>query len=242
MPMPAQFFPMIETRRLWIRPMRITDAAALMTVNGDDEVMRFLPHPTWRTIADGVAWIEGMFALQDRGDTYSFVISRRSDGRIIGSCFLFNVAMDNARAEIGYGLSRPNWGRGYATEAMTAFISRAFAVLGLRRLEAEIDPRNTGSAKVVEGLGFLLEGLLRERWNLKEGIADARLYGLLRSDWTARCRAQGKAHAQIDARAHTCQSAPSNSAFRRFPSRGTDVETAAQATLPAPCPPVRSSA
>jgi [ribosomal protein S5]-alanine N-acetyltransferase len=230
--MPVQFFPMIETRRLWIRPMRMGDAAALMTINGDDEVMRFLPHPTWRTMADGEAWIKGMFALRERGDTYSFVISQRSDGNIIGSCFLFNVAIDNARAEIGYGLSRRHWGRGYATEAMTAFISRAFAVLGLRRLEAEIDPRNTASSRVVEGLGFLLEGLLRQRWNLKDGIADARLYGLLRSDWSARCLAQ----------VQTRKSIPARNAFQRFPSHSISLEASAQPTLSAPCPPVRSSA
>jgi [ribosomal protein S5]-alanine N-acetyltransferase len=230
--MPVQFFPMIETRRLWIRPMRMSDAAALMTINGDDEVMRFLPHPTWRTIADGETWIKGMFALQERGDTYSFVISRRSDGNVIGSCFLFNLAIDNARAEIGYGLSRGHWGRGYATEAMTAFISRAFTVLGLRRLEAEIDPRNAGSSRVVEGLGFLLEGLLRERWNLKDGIADARLYGLLRSDWSARCLAQ----------AQTRLSTPARSAFRLFSCHRTSAEASVQPTLSVPCPPVRSSA
>lgn len=230
--MPLQFFPMIETRRLWIRPMRMNDAAALMTINGDDEVMRFLPHPTWRTMADGEAWIKGMFALQERGDAYSFVISRRSDGNVIGSCFLFNVAMDNARAEIGYGLSKGHWGRGYATEAMTAFISRAFAVLGLRRLEAEIDPRNTSSSRVVEGLGFLPEGLLRERWNLKDGIADARLYGLLRSDWSARCLAQPQ----------TRRSTPARTALRLFPYHRSGAEVSAQPTPSAPCPPVRSSA
>jgi [ribosomal protein S5]-alanine N-acetyltransferase len=186
MPMPLLFAPMIETRRLWIRPMRRTDVAALMPVNGNPEAVRFMPQPAWTTLADGDAWMNGMLAQQERGDSFSFVISRRIDGSIIGSCFVFHQVPESARAEIGYGLSPAHWGRGYALEAMHALIPRIFTSLRLRRIEAEVDPRNAPSIGLLERLGFVQEGLLRERWNIRDEVADARLYGLLQKDWLAR--------------------------------------------------------
>ena len=62
----------------------------------------------------------------------------------------------------------------------------AFDVLGLRRLEADVDPRNTASLRLLERLGFVREGHLRERWILGGEIQDAVFYGLLRREWAAR--------------------------------------------------------
>jgi RimJ/RimL family protein N-acetyltransferase len=59
----------------------------------------------------------------------------------------------------------------------------------MRRLEAEIDPRNTASAKVLERLGFRQEGFLRERWILRGEVSDGGIYGLLAAEWTARAAA-----------------------------------------------------
>jgi RimJ/RimL family protein N-acetyltransferase len=59
----------------------------------------------------------------------------------------------------------------------------------MRRLEAQIDPRNTASAKVLERLGFRQEGFLRERWILRGEVSDGGIYGLLAAEWTARAAA-----------------------------------------------------
>jgi RimJ/RimL family protein N-acetyltransferase len=62
-------------------------------------------------------------------------------------------------------------------------LAHAFDTLRLRRIEADIDPRNSASCKLVERLGFVREGLLRERWDVAGELCDAALYGLLASDW-----------------------------------------------------------
>ena len=54
--------------------------------------------------------------------------------------------------------------------------------IGLNRLEADIDPRNVASAGLLERLGFVREGLLRERWIVGDEVSDSALYGLLASD------------------------------------------------------------
>ncbi len=67
-------------------------------------------------------------------------------------------------------------------EAARGLIDCAFATLGFRRIEADIDPRNHSSAKLLERLGFVREGILRERWLVADEVSDSAIYGLLRSD------------------------------------------------------------
>jgi RimJ/RimL family protein N-acetyltransferase len=59
----------------------------------------------------------------------------------------------------------------------------AFGGIKLRRLEADVDPRNTHSIKTLERLGFKQEGFLRERWQVAGEIQDALFYGLLEREW-----------------------------------------------------------
>jgi len=70
-------------------------------------------------------------------------------------------------------------------EAMQALVAFSFEQLGLRRLEAEVDPRNIASARLLVRLGFVEEGRLRQRWTRKGETTDSRFYGLLRADWSA---------------------------------------------------------
>jgi len=58
-----------------------------------------------------------------------------------------------------------------------------FDGMGLRRIEADIDPRNLASCRLVEKLGFVREGTLRERWHVNGEVCDSAIYGLLRRDF-----------------------------------------------------------
>ncbi len=67
-------------------------------------------------------------------------------------------------------------------EAASAIIDYAFGTLNLRRIEAEIDSDNVLSGKALERLGFVKEGLLRQRWEINGHVSDSVLYGLLAED------------------------------------------------------------
>jgi RimJ/RimL family protein N-acetyltransferase len=71
-------------------------------------------------------------------------------------------------------------------EALAALIDHVLGPMALRRLEAEIDPRNTASARILRRLGFVQERLLRQRWFSKGELPDSEHYGSLREDWLAR--------------------------------------------------------
>ena len=90
---------------------------------------------------------------------------------------------DSGLAEIGYVLGAPYWRRGYMFEALTALIASAFTTVGLRRLEAMVDSRNVASNALAARCGFVLEGVLRERWVAAGETPDTHVFGLLRRDW-----------------------------------------------------------
>jgi RimJ/RimL family protein N-acetyltransferase len=68
-------------------------------------------------------------------------------------------------------------------EALTALVDFAFGTLAMRRLEADVDPRNAGSLHALERLGFRREGLLRERWKVNGELQDSVVLGLLSHEW-----------------------------------------------------------
>jgi RimJ/RimL family protein N-acetyltransferase len=116
------------------------------------------------------------------GTSVRLAVVRRDGGTLVGTFSLFSYEEASRRAEIGYALAAAARGHGYAQEAGRAVVAFAFDVLGLNRLEADIDPRNEASPRVLERLGFRREGLLRERWIVAGGVSDSALYGLLRRD------------------------------------------------------------
>jgi RimJ/RimL family protein N-acetyltransferase len=176
----------ITTARLAIRLVRQEDLPSLLEINADDTVTRYLPYESWRSLEDAQEWLDRAVARLGAGEAWQFVIVQRASGRIIGSCLLFHFDLPNGRAELGYLLGREHWGAGYMREATAALVDFAFGTVGLRRLEAEIDPRNEASARLLERVGFVKEGHLRQRWDTKGEVSDSALYGLLRSDWAER--------------------------------------------------------
>jgi len=176
----------VESERLVLRLVEGPDLPALLEVNSSDEVTALLPYATWRSLADGEAWLERMKAIQATGLALQFVVVLRSSGMAVGTCLLFRFEEGSRRAELGYVLGRAYWGRGLMKEALDALIGCAFGHMNLRRLEAEVDTRNRSSARLLHRLGFTREGLLRQRWVSKGETKDVEMYGLLRNEWPCR--------------------------------------------------------
>jgi ribosomal-protein-alanine N-acetyltransferase len=174
--------PLIETKRLILRLITKDDLPALFAVNGDDEVGRYTPHVSWKTSADGEAWFGRVTDNHAKGAALQFVIAPRGGGEAIGTMVLFRFNEPVGSAEIGYSLAREHWGKGFAKEAIAAFVEFGFETMGLKRLDAQIDPRNAASGKVLERAGFKLEGLQRRNFFAKGEFSDTGLYGMLRED------------------------------------------------------------
>ena len=182
--MPLSAPPAIESERLLVRLVVEDDLPGLLKINDDSEVTKHLPYETWQSLSDAQAWFQRMAGIQATGTALQFVVARKDSREIIGTCLLFRFEEGSARAELGYVLGRAHWGRGLMGEALDALIGCAFGTMALRRLEAEVDPRNTASLRLIQRLGFVKEGLLRHRWVTKGEAKDVEIYGLLGNEWS----------------------------------------------------------
>ncbi len=175
--------PSLSSERLVLRWLEDRDAEALFEIFSDAQVMRYWSSPPWAGMADAVEMVESVRRYFAKGSLYQWGVACRSDDVVIGTCTLAEVDVQNRRAEIGFALRQDHWGQGYMTEALQRLLKFSFEELKLLRLEADVDPRNDASIRLLESLGFRREGYLRERWIVGDEISDTVFYGLLRSDW-----------------------------------------------------------
>ena len=177
----AQTPPLLRGERVQLRPYRDDDADALYAIYSDPQVMRYWSYPPWTERAQADDYLQ-----RDRESVgaamIAWAIARPDDDRLIGTATLLGIDRAQGRAEIGYALAAAQWRHGYAQEALRLALMHAFDSLQLRRIEADTDPRNAASFRLLERIGFIREGLLRERWLVAGELQDTALYGLLRGD------------------------------------------------------------
>ncbi len=184
--LPPADLPRLTSARLELRPIEAGDVDALYAMFSDPEITRFWSSAAMTCREDAIALIEEINDYCQRGELMEWALCRWDQPGLIGTCSLGNLDRVNRRGEIGFALARPAWGHGYMTEILPVLVDHAFDTLNLHRLEADVDPRNTGSIRLLEGLGFQLEGRLRERWQVTGEVQDALFYGLLSREWWAR--------------------------------------------------------
>lgn len=172
----------LDTSRLVLRPLRDADAHTFFEIWSDAEAMRYFSFSPMTHIEQAIERVARNVKNAAGGQDLICVLELRETGEALGECVLFHANEQCRRAEIGFSLRRKFWSGGYMREAASAVIDHAFGTLRLNRLEADIDPRNAASARLLERLGFAREGLLRERWIVGDEVSDSALYGLLASD------------------------------------------------------------
>jgi RimJ/RimL family protein N-acetyltransferase len=171
--------PLLESERLRLRGYRMQDLDAVLALYSDPRVMRYWSFPPWREPAQARAYLERAMAECAAGAVLAWALADRASDLLIGTATLHSLHREQGRAELGYSLS-PQWqGRGLASEALRLVIGHAFGPMRLRRLEADVDPRNLPSCRLLERLGFHREGLLRARWRVAGEDCDSAMYGLL---------------------------------------------------------------
>jgi ribosomal-protein-alanine N-acetyltransferase len=176
----------LATERLVLRPLAAADAEAVFSIFSDPEVTRYWSSPPWTSTEQADKYVASAAQGIASGEMLRLGVEVGATGQLIGQAALHRFDEPNRRCEVGYALNRAHWGKGYVAEALAAMLEHGFAQLNLNRVEADVDPRNPASAKVLERLGFRHEGLLRERWIVGGEICDTAFYGLLKRNWDAR--------------------------------------------------------
>src|ERR1700730_12505084 len=117
---------------------------------------------------------------QEQGNRVGWAIRSREDYFIGGLGFDGLVIGKSHRAEIGYWLAKPYWGKGIMTAVVRNVCEFALAKFGLVKIEAHVFADNVASSRVLAKCGFHQEGYVRKHY-LKEGnYLDARLFALVK--------------------------------------------------------------
>ncbi|MFI1782392.1 GNAT family N-acetyltransferase [Streptomyces rubiginosohelvolus] len=177
--------PELHTARLRLRPFTDADAAPLYALQSDAHVLRYWDSPPWTDPARSQRFLATCRRIEEEGSGARVAVDRVSDGAFIGWCGLTGFDPDFRSASLGYVFDAAAWGNGYATETAQAVLRWAYDTLDLNRVQAETDTRNVGSARVLEKLGFVREGTLREDCIVNGDVSDSWVFGLLRRDWEA---------------------------------------------------------
>ncbi len=174
---------LIKTDRLKLRLFSLKDVEDVLLYASDPEWARFLPVPQPYTRADAEKFVAGQL-LRDRKSRLCWAIEHA--GSVIGGINI-GFDFDNRVGEMGYSIARRFWGKGLTTEAAGAVIDESFSVYpDLNRIRAAADERNVGSLRVMEKLGMVREGILRQDIYLRGEFKNMVWCGLLRCEWEAR--------------------------------------------------------
>ena len=175
--------PTITCERVLLRPLRTSDVEAIFTIFSNPKVMRYWSTPPLPDRNAAEMLTQEIIRDVELGAMMKWGVTRLSDDTVIATVTLFHVDLEQGRAELGYAMAQESWGQGYMAEALRSLVDYTFNTLNLRRLEADVDPRNGASIRTLERLGFQREGFLRERWHVAGEIQDALFYGLLKREW-----------------------------------------------------------
>ena len=175
--------PTLHTARLRLRPFNDTDANALFALHSSAYVLRYWDAPPWSERVRAEKFITTCRQMAEEGTGARLAVASVSDEAFIGWCSLTRWNPNYRSASMGYCLDDAAWGHGYATEAARALLQWAFDTLDLNRVQAETDTRNAASARVLEKLGFVREGTLREDCVVNGEVSDSWVYGLIRREW-----------------------------------------------------------
>jgi RimJ/RimL family protein N-acetyltransferase len=167
----------IQTPRLMLRRPRAEDVVPMHAVMSSPMAMRYwsrLPH---ESLAVTEAWFPG--ALLNQGPEMDEWIVVH-EGRVVGYMGIWRMP------EFGFILHPDVWGMGLGHEGATAFVAHAFATHPIDRLNADVDPRNTASLKLLKRLGFVETGTAKNTFKLGDEWCDSVYLALSRENATLR--------------------------------------------------------
>jgi [ribosomal protein S5]-alanine N-acetyltransferase len=181
-PFRALRWPLRSARLLLAPPLR-SDVDVLVAAISDRRIARatlHIPFPYRR--ADALGYLRRAHLKFRSGEGLSLLIRERQSGQVVGGISLFNFNAERSSAEVGYWISPPCWGRGFATEALYLLARTAFRDLKLHRLGAGRFEFNAASGRVLEKVGFVCEGVARADVRKGNRWWNSVVYGLLKGE------------------------------------------------------------
>ena len=172
-------FPVLLTERLQLRAVMATDAKEIFFLRSDEQVLRYLDKQPAKSVDEAVEFIERIQKDQQNEDGILWGIALKDNPAIIGSIGFWRMEKEHYRAEIGYAMYPQFQGKGIMTEAMKAVLKYGFEKMRLHSVEANVNPGNEASIKLLEKNYFVKEGYFKENYFYNGQFLDSAIYSLL---------------------------------------------------------------
>ena len=166
-----------RTERLLLRPANADDLEPLHAILSDPRAMAYWSSPPHESRDQTRDWLASMIAIQPT-EGEDFIVEH--EGKLVGKAGLWRFP------EIGFIFHPDHWGRGFAREALALVLDRAFGVHGLPKVDADVDPRNAASLRLLEGLGFRETGRKERTWLVGGQWCDSVYLELDATSWRLR--------------------------------------------------------
>lgn len=175
-------FPVLESERLFYREISLSDSKDLFLIRSNDDVMRFMDSHKMESIDDSEKFIKYCGESYETGNGINWGIIEKCSNSFIGYFGYWRISKEHCRGEIGYALNPKKWGAGYMTECLETMIKYGFNELHLHSIEANVNPNNERSIKLLAKTGFIKEAHFRENYLYNNKFLDTVTYSLLEKD------------------------------------------------------------
>lgn len=142
---------MLETDRLFLRPLVASDADAIYALRSDAEIMRYIREPQNRRETE--KWIRLVSSRWEKDRLGFCGVVEKKSGALTGWCGVWRLS-ETDEVEIGYAIAKQFWRRGFATEAAEVLLQYAFAHIKPDVITAVAAPENAASRRVMEKIGM----------------------------------------------------------------------------------------
>ncbi len=180
--------PEVETQRMIIRSIRLSDAQDLYEIASDPRVNKYLLYPMHKSLDETKEIIRKVFLTRvEQGVPSAYVLVDKKKNKMIGTCDFVSIHYHDV-AEIGYSLNYDYWNNGLMSEAIKKVIEIGFDHVGIRIIQIKHSINNHASQRVIEKAGFQYEGTQRKLLYDKtiNDYADCKIYSLLKEEWRER--------------------------------------------------------
>jgi ribosomal-protein-alanine N-acetyltransferase len=175
-------FPNLLTDRTILREFDLRDSLSLYKLRSNSEVMKYLDRPYMKSIVEAQEMINQIHESFQKREGISWAIVERSTGLFMGYIGFWRMDKANCRAEVGYMLLPEFHGKGFMSEVLLKVVKFGFDELHLHSIEANCNPENISSIKLLEKRGFKKEAYFRENYLFNNKFLDSVIYCLLKED------------------------------------------------------------
>ncbi|UII20228.1 GNAT family N-acetyltransferase [Fulvivirga ligni] len=180
--LPFNSFPILATERLLLRSFQLSDAPSIYELRTDKAVMKYMDSDDHASQEESERFVQNNINAYEKGDGVFWVIEDKVSKQFIGDVSFWKLDKHNSRGEIGYILLPAFWGKGLMHEALQAVLHFGFDAMDLHSVEANINPENEPSRKLLLKLGFVKEAYFRENYFYNGHYLDSEIYSLLAGD------------------------------------------------------------